>query len=240
MSRWEFMRKLEELLSDISPNEREEALKYYNDYINDGGKDNEAKVLESLGTPEQVAMIIKDGLEGNAGEFTESGFKNSTSQNANPVVHYQVPKSEQKTEQGHAGSYAANSSQARSGMSGGMVALVIILCILFSPLILSLGGVLFGLIVSAFAVLFGFLLSFGIISIAFLATGITLVFVGLFRIFWGPLTGFAMISVGLILTGLGLLSLLLTIFIIVKAMPALFKGIAYLFGSIFGGKRGAK
>ena len=35
MSRWEFMRRLEELLSDISPSEREEALQYYNDYIND-------------------------------------------------------------------------------------------------------------------------------------------------------------------------------------------------------------
>ena len=34
MSRWKFMRQLEELLSDISPNEREEALQYYNDYFN--------------------------------------------------------------------------------------------------------------------------------------------------------------------------------------------------------------
>ena len=33
MSRWEFMRQLEKLLSDISPNEREEALQYYNDYL---------------------------------------------------------------------------------------------------------------------------------------------------------------------------------------------------------------
>ena len=37
MSRWEFMRQLEKLLSDISPNEREEALQYYNDYFNDSG-----------------------------------------------------------------------------------------------------------------------------------------------------------------------------------------------------------
>ena len=35
MGRWEFMRKLEELLSDISPSEREEALQYYNDYFNE-------------------------------------------------------------------------------------------------------------------------------------------------------------------------------------------------------------
>ena len=41
MSRWEFMRQLEELLLDISPSEREEALQYYNDYFNDAGKENE-------------------------------------------------------------------------------------------------------------------------------------------------------------------------------------------------------
>ena len=49
MSRWEFMRQLEELLSDISPNEREEALQYYNDYFNDAGRENEQEVIAALG-----------------------------------------------------------------------------------------------------------------------------------------------------------------------------------------------
>ena len=33
MNRLEFMSELEKLLSDISENEREEALNYYNDYL---------------------------------------------------------------------------------------------------------------------------------------------------------------------------------------------------------------
>ena len=76
MSRWEFMRQLEELLSDISPSEREEALQYYNDYFNDAGKENEQEVIKALGSPGQVAQIVKDGLGDNtgAGEFTENGF----------------------------------------------------------------------------------------------------------------------------------------------------------------------
>ena len=61
MSRWEFMRQLEKLLSDISPNEREEALQYYNDYFNDPGMENEQQVIKALGSPEQVAKIVKDG-----------------------------------------------------------------------------------------------------------------------------------------------------------------------------------
>ena len=79
MSRWEFMRQLEKLLSDISPNEREEALQYYNDYFNDAGMENEQEVIKALGSPEQVAKIVKDGLGdgGNQGEFTVNGFLNS-------------------------------------------------------------------------------------------------------------------------------------------------------------------
>ena len=63
MSRWEFMRQLEELLSDISPNEREEALQYYNDYFNDAGRENEQEVIAALGSPQQVAGIVREGLE---------------------------------------------------------------------------------------------------------------------------------------------------------------------------------
>lgn len=38
MNRFEYMRRLEALLSDISPSEKEEALTYYNDYFNDAGQ----------------------------------------------------------------------------------------------------------------------------------------------------------------------------------------------------------
>ena len=35
MTRTEFMKQLQDLLSDISKNEREDALQYYNDYFDD-------------------------------------------------------------------------------------------------------------------------------------------------------------------------------------------------------------
>ncbi|MCL2050892.1 MAG: hypothetical protein FWG91_04035 [Lachnospiraceae bacterium] len=229
MSRWEFMRKLEELLSDISPSEREEALKYYNEYINDGGNENEAEVLKSLGTPEEVAAIVKEGLLENAGEFTETGFKSKAFENSNSVANYQAQESQ-----------GQNSNQAKEakGMSGGMIALIVVLCVLFSPVIIGLCGAFLGLFISIIAGLFGFLLAFGISSIVFLIVGIALVFVGLFRIFFGPLSGLAMIAVGLVLGGIGLLFLLLTAFIIVKVLPAVFKGTGYLFEKLFNGKRG--
>ena len=94
MSRWEFMRQLEELLSDISPNEREEALQYYNDYFNDAGRENEQEVIKALGSPKQVAKIVRDGLSENEnlGEFTESGFKSSSMQPQNAIIKRTMEK----------------------------------------------------------------------------------------------------------------------------------------------------
>lgn len=43
MTRTEFMKQLQDLLSDISKNEREEALQYYNDYFDDAGPGEEAR-----------------------------------------------------------------------------------------------------------------------------------------------------------------------------------------------------
>ena len=76
MNRAEFMRRLTELLGDVPPMEREEAIQYYNDYFDDAGAENESGVIASLGSPEELARTIKAGLSdgGNGGEFTESGF----------------------------------------------------------------------------------------------------------------------------------------------------------------------
>lgn len=76
MNRAEFMGRLTELLGDVSPMEREEAIQYYNDYFDDAGEENEGSVIASLGTPEELARTIKTGLNdsGSGGEFTESGF----------------------------------------------------------------------------------------------------------------------------------------------------------------------
>ena len=80
MNRAEFMRRLTELLGDVPPTERDEAIQYYNDYFDDAGTENESGVIASLGSPEELARTIKAGLSdgGNGGEFTESGFSGYT------------------------------------------------------------------------------------------------------------------------------------------------------------------
>ncbi len=89
MDRAEFMRRLTELLQNVPTAEREEAIQYYSDYLDDAGMENEDAVLASLGTPEELADIIKAGLSdgGNGGEFTESGFQGYCAAPRNEVAN---------------------------------------------------------------------------------------------------------------------------------------------------------
>ena len=100
MNRKEFLEKLEGLLSGLPESEREEALMYYNDYFDDAGPENEAAVIEKLGSPGQVAESILYGMsvDGRDGVFTEQGYesKGSSRDRHVPGVLFMPPVTKQK------------------------------------------------------------------------------------------------------------------------------------------------
>lgn len=53
------METLERMLSDVSFNDRYDALSYYKEYFDDAGITEDMVVPESVGTPEQIAMRLK-------------------------------------------------------------------------------------------------------------------------------------------------------------------------------------
>lgn len=59
MNRMQFMQRLSKLLEDLPDEERFDALKYYNNYFDDAGEENEAQIIAELGSPEAVAAVIK-------------------------------------------------------------------------------------------------------------------------------------------------------------------------------------
>lgn len=85
MTKREFFDELNELLSDISSEEREEAIGFYENYFDDAGKENEEVILKELISPQKVAQSIKLSINSNEddqenqGYFTETGYKNSIS-----------------------------------------------------------------------------------------------------------------------------------------------------------------
>lgn len=267
MSRWEFMRRLEELLSDISPNEREEALQYYNDYFNDAGKENEKEVIDALGSPQQVAQIVKEGLaeNENQGEFTENGFTSKAAEETkNEVMKRTADKDgserdisgfgagcsengndstgtgkfQEKTP--YEGSTAEKDTQKKKDLPTWAIVLIIIACIVFSPAIIGAAGALVGILAGIIVAVLAVVLGFGLAAIICFVVAVSLVIGGFGCIIVKPFVGIGLIGGGCICAAVGILCMLVTILIAGKCIPGIIQGIAYIFSSIFGKKKGAE
>ena len=149
MSRKEFMQRLEALLSDLSENEREEALQYYNGYLDDAGSENEEEVLQELGTPEALAASIRQGLKedgiGN-GYFSENGFYEKEPQRERPSGREAAEEKKETLNDRYR-------SGKKSNTSGGPIARFGSLCSFAAPIVvpvvISLLAVIFALTLTA-------------------------------------------------------------------------------------------
>ena len=235
MSRTEFMRQLESLLQNISATEREEALQYYNEYFNDAGPENEQNVIEALGNPAKVAENIKKDIFGN-------GYGENTYQKINAETRAMIPypaetateggNGEQRNWQSDASQTAQAqtvSAQKQEGMSTGMIVLIVLLCILASPVILGVASAGIGVAAGLIATWFGLIIGFGVTAAALILVLIALVAAGIISLFTYPFVGMGLIGAGLICGGVGLLFLMLTVAMAGIATPAVCHWIGGLF-----------
>lgn len=239
MNRNEFMKQLEALLQNISQAEREEALQYYNDYFDDAGPENEQSVIEALGNPARVAENIKRDLYANG--YGDNGYHQSVPDDK-AVVPYEHSEDNSKSSENVMDSmepavqqtniqYQETDNGKNSGnkMSTGIIILIIVLCLLASPILLGAGsgvlGILVGIITAWFAAIFGF----GIAALALFIVFVVLVAIGAMLLFSEPLVGVALIGGGLICGGIGILFMMLTVAMAGVVTPAICKGIVNLF-----------
>ena len=220
MNRLEFMQRLEALLSDISQSEREEALQYYNDYLNDAGVENEQEVLDAMGTPEQLAKVIKEGLDdnGRGGEFTETGYHNEAFEEE---VKNEVVKKEEKKR-----------------LSGGMIALIVILCILAMPMLVAALSGVFGAGIGILGGLLGLFVVTAAVWIALFVVALLLIGFGIGELFALPLVGLCLIGTGILLAGLSMFFIWITVWLWGTAFPWMIKTVVNLFSRILHGKKG--
>ena len=294
MTKEDFLRELAYMLQDVAEEEREEALAYYRDYLEDAGPEAEQEVLQELGTPAQVAAVIKAGLNGaDQGEFSEKGYGDPRYQgpvyppgkrngNRRGSFHgagaregrgayepgrgrYSTGREAYEPGRGRYSTgkeaYEPDPDQAAEGryqqstesrgrrqadsesrkMSGGMIALLVVLCILASPMILGiglgLGGGILGLLAGAVCTVLGLMLAVGGMALGFLVGGIICLGGGIFGWYISPLGGAVACFVGLALLGLALLTLALAIWFYGTAVPALVRWIGRGFRKLFGSRR---
>ena len=153
MTREEFLRRLNELLSDVTDEERAEAIRFYEEYLDDAGPEQEAQVLAELGSPEKVAAIIRANVPGSRVQpepqaaQAQSGpaAPGAGAAAAIPLPPYARPG-------------AVPPAPPRKGMSDRTILLIILAVVLF-PLWIGLAGtilgILMGLVGAALGIFFG-------------------------------------------------------------------------------------
>ena len=97
----------------------------------------------------------------------------------------------------------------------------IILLVLLFPVLLGVGSGLLGILVGIAALLFGLFLLLGILTLAFLATGVFMIPFGVVVLFSQPAGGLMTAGTGLAFLGGGLLLLSLSLLFYGRFVPAL-------------------
>lgn len=203
MNRDRFMKELEMLLSDISAEERAEALQYYSDYFADAGVENEGKVIEELGDPGKVAETIKAGLGSNNEEhqeYRETGYTDTRFESK------EMPGS-RKTAGADTG-YHPEYVQKKDHPIG---KILLILAIIFIglPIALPLGIGMLLLLLGILASIVAVLVSVVILSAAAAFCGGCFVVVGAIKLIPNVPVGLLLMGIGLIMGAVGVVATVL-------------------------------
>ena len=100
MTRDEYMTALKNNIQSLTVDEQNEALQYYSDYFDDAGDD--AKVMEELGTPEEVAKVIRERFsntlvkDSNAKENDDKEENSSGASGRYEALYYEFKNSDVK------------------------------------------------------------------------------------------------------------------------------------------------
>ena len=231
MTRQEYMTHLEKLLWDISEGERQEALQYYNDYFEDAGEGNEEEVIQTLGSPIQVARKIKAGFQEASAEYSELGYEDVRFRDTREVLVQEEMENWNETEQSLYDKFVRKESK---GFNGWKVVAILLLCIIALPVILPLGvalvATILALVVAAGAVVFSMALAG--VGIGF--AGLVLLGAGLAKLFLSPAVGLTVTGAGCILLAIGLLMTLFFLWCGIRILPGLLRGIVELIRKLFG------
>jgi uncharacterized membrane protein len=213
MNREQFIAQLARLLQDLPPAERQEAIRYYQEYFDDAGEENEDAVIQELGSPGKVVASIKANLQYGGSTFgandtdmentgTESQTKDADGwQNADT----QGQSGQQQTWQNRStqSPYAMQARKPKRGVGGW--ALLIIILVFASPMLLGVGGGALGIFIGILATVFALWISFFAVAIGMIGGGIAVLIKGILHAISSPAAGLVSMGGGLICIALGIL-----------------------------------
>lgn len=202
MNRKEFLDILEKCLSKLPDDEKNDAINYYRELFDDAGKENEQRIIDDLGSPEDIAgqILAENGipLDTDSRHLPESPGKGSYNENNCGEPNERKPDIEPvKT-------YKTNNNTL----------LVIIILVLTFPF---WSGIVFGIL----GVLIGIIAAVLALVVSLCAVSLSLIAGGIAAAFTEPL------PFGIMLLGLGLMLAGISSVIIKPLVKASFKLLAW-------------
>lgn len=232
MNRIEFMTTLASLLQDVPAEERREAMKYYNDYFDDAGAENEAQVIRELGSPEKVAATIKEGINGYSGEegeFTDTGYHEpkfekqevpetrDTNQKSGDEKYQYAYKKEDRQEKKE----PWTSKPLKIIL---IIAIAIVAVPVIAPVVLGILAAAAGCILALVMILIALIIA----AVAVAITGIVIFGVGLVHLFTEFAVGLALTGAGLIILPLGAIATVAAVKLCIVVVPGIIRGIVWI------------
>ncbi len=244
MTRKVFMEILEKMLSDVSLNDRFDALSYYKEYFDDAGITEDMVVPESVGTPEQIAMRLKKSI--NSGENITSeninigGTYNRDNTSGSYNTNQNTGNSYNNSQ--NAGQYSYNNSQntaqyeynnaGQYNKKNDERAIKIIVAIIIAAVTFPIWS---GIILGILGTIIGIVCGLGGTIIGLGVAGISLIIVAIVS-GYGFATSVLLMGIGLILFGVAILLVIPEALFCIKFLPWLFKQVAELIHKITGRK----
>lgn len=267
MNRAEFIRELEYLLQDIPDTEREDAIAYYRDYLEEAGDEHEADAIAEFGSPERVAAIIRADLAGqleDGGVFTDSGYQDERFRDPRYQVAHRMDLPEaRETEEDH-GQSGPGTGRHRQGFGrdrrfweqgdgrgteGSLpphrtfaktlkVILVLVLLCILAPIVLGIGKGMMGFVFLLFPIGIALILLAGILTVLALIGAVVLLVIGFTSLVIEFWMGIIWIGAGILLLGLGFFGIAVSYLIYGKLLPWCICGIVdWISGLLHRGRR---
>lgn len=214
MKRLEFMNRLTDALADIPEEERADALKYYQDYLDDAEIMKDEEVPSSLGTPEKIAEDIR-----------------KLSPEAEPW--------QEEVEALQADVVKQDKGQGKEQNKWKLIAFILA-GVLLSPVWFPTVICAFSLVIALFATIPAILAAFVAVGLVLLGGGIVSVGFGMGQIAALPATAAILIGVGLILAAFGFLMTAFFVWLLIKVMRVLYRYLAVMYRKVLNRIKGGR
>ena len=196
MDKKEFLNRLKEDLSSLTDDERQNALKYYEEYFEDAAENNKEEMTSQFVSPEDLAKKIELELA----ELEKSGENSENSEKFETKTEPESPKAKFEEKKFEERPYTP------SRQNGSALKIVLLLCTfpIWLPLLVALASTAFGLFMGllgiAFAVASLALAGFLMVGAGFISVGY-----GAVNLFFDVTKALYPLGAGFVVAGVGLI-----------------------------------